>query len=1657
MPSKFDALAIDESSSSSSSNDAESARTFQYHEDLSIQRTDEETVLDAVYGKDYYKKEGVWGLPVLCVKVLPPDVEEERIGSRVTLEVSIGKKYPYVPPSIKFKDIEGLNPTEQKELMLKLKQLCISLAESGLVMVCEIVQSTEDFLLSHNKDPTNEISAWDQMQAKEEEKRKLALEEERKLDFSMMYEKESSSNKLFGDDSGHILDDTEQERIQIEYERQVQASKAAEQRQRNRMLSIDIDDESHFSSDDEVDTDDDDDVDEDGNKFSASRYKKDFKEEELLGQGGGGEVVKVRNKLDKRIYAVKKVVLLPERGCFEKKYKAENEKLKREVITISKLTHKNIVRYYQAWIEGEEEPESNADSTILEQSVDKAAAASICEEISESHGEVDSSGSSSSSSSYSRSLSEYSDDNDDAIDTAQLSDSDADFFDYPFSPLLNGFGFKNEYKKPIIESRDESIDTDTENRTDGGSKWTMYIQMEFCSTTLRHHIDDRVLEKMEKDKTYKMIRQILEALQYMHKRKVIHRDLKPGNIFLDKEGNVRLGDFGLAREKGDKFIDVEKSEIIGEDNAEPHQISITGGIGTAYYMAPEQANRSRSTLKGRRAYDTKADIFSLGIVIFEMFHQPFSTQMHRAQTLEKLRGDSLQRNNHQSESSEGNILESDLWREQVRIRFPDSFQDVKQCPENIQKVILWCLEWSPDRRPSVDELLRSELIPESENLSAMLQALFHRQATSISNEIDITWDTDAATKVRGQYPIGGKRCLRALLLNHLHEIGGTSFRDMYRLQSHAMNGVAMKAAEESLKRARNVGKIRGALHHAPQQTAAILAMSAATTAACTGQVLGAEPRVVDSICNQLIKVFQSHGAVKISPPLLRPKCRLEKGREGYAEVMNERGIQLLLPEDLTVNFARSLGRTGGIGVKRYDIDRVYHKSKAGGHPRENLDASFDIALEGAQPKGHIFEAEVIMVVRQIMRNVRCHLPVDDLLSSNKTSLYDSNASWFLRLTNTRLADAILDICQVPSRETTRRACLNIFTKCSATPLSLVVSHVKKEKQYCDTSDHETNLEKLLQTAMQDEGLPEEACLRLRTFLRNGCLPLPSDISSAIQSIEYATKKIRALDNTKKTRRYVDIARGIKGLENLVATIKTLGISLNMSLDLGLRQGKKKCFHGLLYFQVIMLTEKGEQELDKNITNDEILTRIPKLAIKVAEGGRYEDLVRKFRPPGNLALAQVDQYTSAPIPMCVGVRISVDRLVEQAYAEASTLARIESDKVKNGSPSSELESVRRSLGHPSSMFSGVQCIVVGMNGFDSETLSTRAAVASYLWSEGISAEYVPQSGVMMSLLQQNIAQNSNFVSDRSNWKFDQIEGICRLLKIPFLIIVQDHLLREKGVRLRTVVDAYPNFASSEDFVILTLLPSVIKDLLHKKDYNFDTIDVKMANERSVNPSNFNSDHYPKNYNQGAGAKGSHNNLDIECIYVDFDQFYITEKQPGRESKMKSVKKIIRSTTQRASSYFNDFFTASTLGDGGTVLAVDLPFQTLREFNSAAMFGKEGNSIVSSVSDFISNDSKHRKVLKTLAICLDHLIRRQADVSGSTISNNNGKSSSNSLSSMSSRSSSHRKLLSVYMYSIQDDRFDLLTLNQVRSHDSNGHNDGGSSTSQSKSRREKSGRR
>ncbi len=390
-----------------------------------------------------------------------------------------------------------------------------------------IVQCVEDYLFTHNKDPTNAVSAWDQMNTREIEMKKAAQEELEKLD-SMIEDLSPSRVKEY--DSQNRKHNVDRERIEREYSRQKKALIAAREK-RERLMSRDF--ENELSGDDNFsnDSDIDDKSYNETKPLTSSRYKNDFIQLEKLGKGGGGEVVKVRNRLDRRIYAVKKVILQSEYGKMEKVGKLENAKLKREVTTISRMTHKNIVRYYQAWVEEGEKTDEHSKIDVCQSDV------SVKNEDKSSNNSRDTSESSKSRKGFwmssfhdvesMDSSASWSDD-EEISNSTPYHDAQNDDFDFIQSPLLDGCGFgdkvkANGYQRSSSESGSNSFgesesEADTSKTTKLASgRGTLYIQMEYCSSTLRNLIDDASLQKMDNDDVWKVVVQILEALDYIHK------------------------------------------------------------------------------------------------------------------------------------------------------------------------------------------------------------------------------------------------------------------------------------------------------------------------------------------------------------------------------------------------------------------------------------------------------------------------------------------------------------------------------------------------------------------------------------------------------------------------------------------------------------------------------------------------------------------------------------------------------------------------------------------------------------------------------------------------------------------------------------------------------------------------------------------------------------------------------------------------------------------------------------------------------------------------------------------------------------------------------------------------------------------------------------
>ncbi|XP_005156929.1 STE20-like serine/threonine-protein kinase isoform X2 [Danio rerio] len=144
----------------------------------------------------------------------------------------------------------------------------------------------------------------------------------------------------------------------------------------------------------------------------------------------------------------------------------------------------------------------------------------------------------------------------------------------------------------------------------------LWILIEFCAGGAV----DAVMLELERPLTEPQIRvvckQSLEALVYLHENKIIHRDLKAGNILFTSDGNIKLADFGVSA-KNTKTLQRRDSFI-----------------GTPYWMAPEVVMCETSK---DRPYDYKADIWSLGVTLIELAQiEPPNHEMNPMRVLLKI-------------------------------------------------------------------------------------------------------------------------------------------------------------------------------------------------------------------------------------------------------------------------------------------------------------------------------------------------------------------------------------------------------------------------------------------------------------------------------------------------------------------------------------------------------------------------------------------------------------------------------------------------------------------------------------------------------------------------------------------------------------------------------------------------------------------------------------------------------------------------------------------------------------------------------------------------------------------------------------------------------------------------------------------------------------
>ena len=217
----------------------------------------------------------------------------------------------------------------------------------------------------------------------------------------------------------------------------------------------------------------------------------------------------------------------------------------------------------------------------------------------------------------------------------------------------------------------------------GNDQDVHYIVMELVEgITLKRYISKKV--RLTVKESISIAIQMSNGIEAAHKNNIIHRDIKPQNIIISKDGKVKVTDFGIAKAVSSNTVS-------------------TNVMGSVHYTSPEQARGGFS--------DEKSDIYSLGVTMYEMItgRVPFNGETTVAIAIKHI---------------------------QETIKSPKEI--VPEIPVSLEQIILKCTEKSPDRRYSkmsevIEDLKKSLLFPD-ENFVKREQFQSQSETKIISNE-----------------------------------------------------------------------------------------------------------------------------------------------------------------------------------------------------------------------------------------------------------------------------------------------------------------------------------------------------------------------------------------------------------------------------------------------------------------------------------------------------------------------------------------------------------------------------------------------------------------------------------------------------------------------------------------------------------------------------------------------------------------------------------------------------------------------------------------------------------------------------------------------------------------------------------------------------------
>lgn len=425
----------------------------------------------------------------------------------------------------------------------------------------------------------------------------------------------------------------------------------------------------------------------------VSRYASEFLEVKLLGRGSFGQVFEAKHHVDGQNYAVKKIPLSKKRlEMLQQEGVHHLEHILKEIRTLARLDHKNVVRYFGAWVEENQvivDTESEAESrieSIQEDPAEEDQSFNIVFGLSSNGGEDDSKSAltpkrTSGSGSHHQVAN-------DVTQGIAVSDEDEDEEDDDVESVQRNFslpkhgGFSHDHYSTYDKTADSAIfggdDEDPSNMKlslrDNLQDQTvlLHIQMSLHPLTLSTYLSPQVgirkpIPSLSSPRhcfhilpSLRFFLGILSGVEYLHSKGIVHRDLKPANIFLSSRENEkdachscrrnhghlvnmyrpRIGDFGLV-------ADISHCT----DSQFPHATSVQDSprrlrhVGTEFYCPRKSQLNSTSTQQQQHAtdediIDEKLDVFALGVILFELTYR-LDTRMERQMVLSGLTRGSL--------------------------------------------------------------------------------------------------------------------------------------------------------------------------------------------------------------------------------------------------------------------------------------------------------------------------------------------------------------------------------------------------------------------------------------------------------------------------------------------------------------------------------------------------------------------------------------------------------------------------------------------------------------------------------------------------------------------------------------------------------------------------------------------------------------------------------------------------------------------------------------------------------------------------------------------------------------------------------------------------------------------------------------------------------